>query len=546
MVRVKTNLLTFVNAVLMTACVVATSTVGDAATVAATPVTSPAPSASTVATSLNEQLVQYLESRVAKGDVRAETCLGDMYRTGTGVPGNYQRAIDLFQKAANQGDAWGQVLLAEAIVQQGTDPQRLIFLRMEIEKLADSGDAHAETFVGSLNLYGSLSFDVPINDSEALHWLNKAAAQDDPTAEAMLAGIYRYGRGVPVNLKRAEIWLRKGASHKFDCLADFASQTYALINNNVDYPASVLSGAESGRVILGLAFNSEESKPNIQKSSGYPNLDRAALVAASDLPLPTWNGARKGSTFLMPVDFSRMQVNYSLWKAVIKYGIVLHRAVYKSDAHVWSEDLHHTRDNAIAKIAFDCVKRKTTQITIASPSGDVQLDNNSMKAVEAVSCPPVPLRFVGEIPAHFSLAIGDPWDGSNFDDPADTPRTPYGIQVRNSVRKALVLPKHALIYGTTGTGITEVAFDIRLGKAMHAVVIRSSGDPEVDRAALEAVMNAHLPEISRGEMEASHITMHVNFPLGSSIQIPATSATPKAGTATRTPASTSSAVARPP
>src|SRR5580658_5943804 len=48
----------------------------------------------------------------AKGDAEAEFALGKAYYGGNGVPQDYGKALDLYQKAANQGHAKAQNNLA--------------------------------------------------------------------------------------------------------------------------------------------------------------------------------------------------------------------------------------------------------------------------------------------------------------------------------------------------------------------------------------------------------------------------------------------------
>ena len=53
---------------------------------------------------------------------------------------------------------------------------------------------------------------MPRNDTEALNWLGKAAAKDDPQAQVNLAAMYMDGDGVKRDYAQARSWYRKAAA----------------------------------------------------------------------------------------------------------------------------------------------------------------------------------------------------------------------------------------------------------------------------------------------------------------------------------------------
>lgn len=77
--------------------------------------------------------------------------------------------------------------------------------------VAESGDADAQTLLGSIYLRGSL--DVPRNDETAAYWIKRAANQGSPKAQLNLGGMYLKGSGVPRSNMQAHVWLSLGLTH---------------------------------------------------------------------------------------------------------------------------------------------------------------------------------------------------------------------------------------------------------------------------------------------------------------------------------------------
>ena len=53
---------------------------------------------------------------------------------------------------------------------------------------------------------------MPENEAEAVTWFRKAADQGDAAAQMNLAAMYRYGKGVPKDLKEAQRLLKLAAA----------------------------------------------------------------------------------------------------------------------------------------------------------------------------------------------------------------------------------------------------------------------------------------------------------------------------------------------
>jgi uncharacterized protein len=116
-------------------------------------------------------LLRIAEPLAKSGDPLAQGVLGGMYQRGLGVEKDENEAIYWFELSAQQGLSssqyyLGTILLAKALAEE--------------------------------------------NDSAlAISWLEKAAEQKQGYAEQTLGTIYKYGLGVPVDLQRADFWLRR-------------------------------------------------------------------------------------------------------------------------------------------------------------------------------------------------------------------------------------------------------------------------------------------------------------------------------------------------
>ena len=122
------------------------------------------------------------EQNVGIGDY----ALGVMYANGKGVQQDKKVAFDLFTKAAAQGHPLGQTALKV------------------LTKSAEQG--HVKTQI-NLGIYYSLgSNGVSQNSKKAVKWYTKAAKQGNAMAQGLLATMYRDGKGVLTDYKRAYMW----------------------------------------------------------------------------------------------------------------------------------------------------------------------------------------------------------------------------------------------------------------------------------------------------------------------------------------------------
>ena len=84
-------------------------------------------------------------------------------------------------------------------------------LLMRLQKLAEFGDAQAQSILGRMYATGD---GVPENAAKAAEWLEKAAAQGDADAQTVLAIMYRNDNGVPKNAATSAAGDSKSATER--------------------------------------------------------------------------------------------------------------------------------------------------------------------------------------------------------------------------------------------------------------------------------------------------------------------------------------------
>jgi TPR repeat protein len=147
---------------------------------------------------------QWYERAVAKNDVYAMGSLAVMLDAGVGGPRDPGRAAELRERVKHGSDANFAKLAT-------TDPGNLALKASwqsghyadairNAQARAAQGDASAEALLGRAYYEG---LGVPRSYPNALLWLNKAEAQNNPDAMFFLGLMFEYGRGVGQDIDRA-------------------------------------------------------------------------------------------------------------------------------------------------------------------------------------------------------------------------------------------------------------------------------------------------------------------------------------------------------
>ena len=144
-----------------------------------------------------------------QGNAAARNNLGLLYQNGQGVPKDLRKAAELYQKAANQGNAAAQNNLGWLYENGQGVPKDLKKAAELYQKAADQGNAAAQNNLGSLYENGQ---GVPKDSKKAAELYQKAADQGNAFAQNNLGLLYENGQGVPKDLGKAAELYQKAAN----------------------------------------------------------------------------------------------------------------------------------------------------------------------------------------------------------------------------------------------------------------------------------------------------------------------------------------------
>jgi TPR repeat protein len=134
--------------------------------------------------------------------------LGEAYHYGIGVDSDAAQAAGWYRKAADQGDAFSQLSLAQCYASGiGVDKDATEAAKW-YRKAADQGNVVAQFYLG--NAY-YLGFGITQDATEAAKWYRKAAEQGNMDAQFNLGNAYASGNGVTKDDAEAVKWYLKAA-----------------------------------------------------------------------------------------------------------------------------------------------------------------------------------------------------------------------------------------------------------------------------------------------------------------------------------------------
>ncbi len=158
--------------------------------------------------------VEWYQKSADQGFARGETNLGDMYLYGRGgLDKNPAQALSWYLKAADQNWPDAQYRLGvtyeKGIGANPDVPRAVKFYRAA----ASEGYPDAQNLLGILLATGGDG--VPQDDAEAVVWYHQAANQGFAKAEKNLGDMYFFGRGVDKDYAQAIAWYGKAADQGF-------------------------------------------------------------------------------------------------------------------------------------------------------------------------------------------------------------------------------------------------------------------------------------------------------------------------------------------
>lgn len=150
-----------------------------------------------------EEVVDWC-TKEAEQEIYAQNELGDMYYKGDGVEKNYQKAFDLYTKAAKQGNPRAQFNLALMYLRgEGTKKDYMKGFEL-CREVAEKGHPDAQLFLG-------IFYNHKQEYQKAFKWFSDAAEKGRETAQFALGEMYYEGKGVEEDHQKAIEWYKKAA-----------------------------------------------------------------------------------------------------------------------------------------------------------------------------------------------------------------------------------------------------------------------------------------------------------------------------------------------
>ena len=139
--------------------------------------------------------------RASLGSTGMQYTLGEYYANPDNPKQNLKKAEKWLKKAAERGNSQAAFKLTEIV---RSDKDKMHWLT----RSAEMGVAEAQYLLGQdLARNGKLE--------EAVKWYEKAAAQNLPRAQHVLAGCYRRGEGVKADPAKAKEWYQKAVAQGY-------------------------------------------------------------------------------------------------------------------------------------------------------------------------------------------------------------------------------------------------------------------------------------------------------------------------------------------
>ena len=149
-----------------------------------------------------------LVEKAKLGDIDAQNNLGKCYENGRDVVQSYEKAVEWYRKAAEQGHAAAQYNLGVCYAEGRGVVQSYENAVKWYRKAAEQGEVNAQNNLGVCYDNGQ---GVVRNYEKAVEWYRKAAEQGHAAAQYNLGVCYAKGRGVVQSYENAVEWYRKAA-----------------------------------------------------------------------------------------------------------------------------------------------------------------------------------------------------------------------------------------------------------------------------------------------------------------------------------------------
>lgn len=154
------------------------------------------------------EAVKWYQKAADRGNAKGEVSLGLMYENGYGVEKDYGEAVKWYQKAAEQGNADGEAHLG-LMYGRGYGVEKDYGDAIKwIRKAADQGNPLGQANLAFIYING---LGVKKDYIEAIKWYRKAADQGDSNGQCGVGLMFEHGQGVNTDFVEAVKWYRKAA-----------------------------------------------------------------------------------------------------------------------------------------------------------------------------------------------------------------------------------------------------------------------------------------------------------------------------------------------
>lgn len=154
---------------------------------------------------------QFYEKAADAGDSTAMILLGDLYANGRGIKTDYSQAAKLYQNAQKAGHTAAAGRLAFMTIQGWGVPKSVSKGVELLQAAANKGDAFSRGKLGTLILRGTVESQLwvcgpvaqPCVPERAIPLFQHGAKESDAESMYQLGELYRAGRGVPLDSQQA-------------------------------------------------------------------------------------------------------------------------------------------------------------------------------------------------------------------------------------------------------------------------------------------------------------------------------------------------------
>ncbi|HKV96540.1 MAG TPA: tetratricopeptide repeat protein [Gammaproteobacteria bacterium] len=356
--------------------------------------------------------------------------------------------------------AWG----AETNNKKTLDP--------EMEKLiasAEQGDAKSQACLAEFYLMG---MNVDRNPAKANDWLQKAASQDNLRAKLVLA----------------ELETRDPEKHSsaINNIQELADQHYAAAEEQVGL--MYLQGGSDSKYPQNFTAALNWFHKAAKRNFPFAEADLGLAYRYGWGVKPDLNRARAWAK-----QAANNQIDCAPDVVPLIQRLITINAIYPQSV------LDGSRQGRVLVKMFNH-NGKFTHPILEKASGHKDID---MAALKTMAVTPLP-SWTGMgasviLPVNLTQAGIDPVLYSN-----------YETKLYATIQKAMVIPRHVLIYGSKGPDKATASFKCLNGHAMDIKIVKSSNDTYEDAAAIAAIKKAQCPPTPQ---TFTGITMPFSFTL---------------------------------